>query len=238
MTMITGWASLLTGAHAQRRWAAFLQIPGFSFKILNLLKFIFFLLNFPPWTANNLSHHPCAYNFDFLVFSAALHTSEFSFSQLPSFLDSLSQGYGWTVSELCLWLESWIPQNGGIQTSPCHSSCWSAWPFQGPAHEELWRFSWAGLGLLEDVWRYMLTSNCFFPELAVFCAILLTADSLGPFLLFYNMTQIQSFPNIPPPNKEVACLMFIYHWWKRAYGYPNIHPVFAVYKPTIFFISC
>lgn len=106
MTMITGWASLLTGAHAQKRWVAFLQIPGFSFKILNLLKFIFFLLNFPPWTANNLSHHPCAYNFDFLVFSAALHTSEFSFSQLPSFLDSLSQGYGWTVSELCLWLQS------------------------------------------------------------------------------------------------------------------------------------
>lgn len=150
--MITGWTSLLTGVHAQGWWAASLQIPGSSFKILYLLKFLFFLLNFPPWTANNLSHHACVYSFNFFIFAAALHLFWALFLTISPFpWQPEPRIWLGCVRAVPLITESWILQRGGIQTPPHHSSFWSVWPFLGPVNEELWRFSWVGLGLLEDI---------------------------------------------------------------------------------------
>ena len=77
--------------------------------------------------------------------------SQCSFSQLHSFLSSLSQGYMAGLCQSCASAECRIPHRGGSHPSPHHFSCWSVRPFLGPAHEELWRFSWAGVGLLEDI---------------------------------------------------------------------------------------
>lgn len=140
------WTSLLPGAHPQQWWVAVFQIPGFPFKILYLPRFMFFLLNFPPWAANNLSQRPCVYSVTFLILPASALSHSFTVSS-AAWAKVTTLG---CVRAVPLIAECRIPQRGS-HTSSHHSSCWSVWPFLGPAHGELWRFSWAGVGLLEDL---------------------------------------------------------------------------------------